>query len=247
MAKNSKYCKNCDAPVHGNFCAECGQRTSVDKVTFSETIADFWNYVFSVDAPFLVTIKMLFINPGKLLRDFLSGKRKTYYKPVAFFILMTIIYLLIRSLIDHDPFVNTTLQVSDNSQRQLLTEAREYMLLNIDKLLFVFVFTMGLLLKLFYYKKYSLAEFIAVSFYMIAIYTLLAILNMFFIKYVNPDFQLLAVLIMLFYFCYAMISFFQRKKILVLIKSLLIFVLGFMSYGFIAFAIAVLIVWIQGS
>lgn len=233
--------------MSGNFCSECGQRTSINKVTFSETFGDFWNYVFSVDAPFLVTLRLLFSNPGRLLRNYLAGKRKSYYKPVAFFILMTIVYLLIRSMINFDPFSNTTLQVSGNSQTLLLDEARNYMLLNVDKLLFVFVFTMGLLLKLFFYKKGSLAEFIAVSFYMIAVYTILAIFNMFFIKYINPDFQILAMLVMLLYFCYAMISFFQRSKFLVLVKSLLIFFLGFISYGFIAFAISFLIVWIQNN
>ena len=37
---------------------------------------------FSVNAPLLVTLKYLCIHPGKLFREFIAGKRKTYYKPV---------------------------------------------------------------------------------------------------------------------------------------------------------------------
>ncbi|NNM10212.1 MAG: DUF3667 domain-containing protein [Flavobacteriaceae bacterium] len=245
MSDSNTYCHNCDTPVRGKYCSACGQRTSVHKVTFKETFQDFWDFVFSVNAPLFNTLRLLVKDPGKLLREYLEGKRKRYYKPVAFFILMTVIYLVTRAVINYDPFGNTTIQVDDNTQSQLLTQARNFMLLNIDKLLFVFVFTMGLLLKLFFYKKRSLAEFIAISFYLIGIYTVLTTLNMFYIHYVNPNFQFLAMLAMLVYFCYALVSFFQKGKIIVLIKSLFIFVVGFISYGMIGFAISFCIIYLK--
>ena len=164
---------------------------------------------------------------------------------MAFFLVMTVVYLLIRSLIGYDPFGNTTLNVTDETQRQLLTEARNFMLLNIDKLLFVFVFTMGFFLKLFFYKKRSLAEFLAVSFYLIAVYTIITTLNMFFIQYVDSQVQYLAILVMLIYFCYALISFFQKRKILVLLKAIIVYFISFISYGLLGFAISFLIVYLK--
>jgi len=214
-------------------------------VTFRDSFQDFWDFLFSVNAPFFKTLKVLFVNPGKLLREYLDGKRKSYYKPVAFFLLWTVIYLLIRSLINYDPFGNTTVNVTDETQRQLLTEARNFMLLNIDKLLFVFVFTMGVFLKLFFYRNRSLAEFLAVSFYLTAIYTIFTTLNMFYIRYVDGTFQGLAIFVMLFYFCYASVSFFQKRKLIVLIKSIILFFLSFISYGLLAFAVSFLIVYLK--
>jgi uncharacterized membrane protein YhaH (DUF805 family) len=158
---------------------------------------------------------------------------------------MTVVYLLIRSLINYDPFGNTTVNVTDESHRQLLTKARNFMLLNIDKLLFVFVFTMGVFLKLFFYRKRSLAEFLAISFYLIAIYTILTTLNMFYIRYIDAGMQYLAILVMMIYFCYAMISFFKKRKILVLFKSLIVFNAGFIAYGLLAFAVSLLIVYLK--
>jgi len=119
------------------------------------------------------------------------------------------------------------------------------MLLNIDKLLFVFVFTMGVFLKLFFYRKRSLAEFLAISFYLIAIYTILTTLNMFYIRYIDAGMQYLAILVMMIYFCYAMISFFKKRKILVLFKSLIVFNAGFIAYGLLAFAVSLLIVYLK--
>lgn len=245
MSEQTKQCNNCESQVQGAYCSNCGQRTSVHKVTFGEIIQDFVDAVFSVNGPFVTTLTLIFTNPGRLFRDYLAGKRKRYYKPVAFFILMTIVYLVVRSLIQYDPFGNTTIQVRDESSSRILTEARNFMLLNIDKLLFVFVFNLALLLKLLFYRKYSLVEFIAVSFYLVSVYTILTILNMFFIHYIDSGFQLSAMIAMMLYFCYAMVSFFQRKKVLVVIKSIFIFWLGVMSYGLTAFGISLLIVWLR--
>jgi hypothetical protein len=240
-------CKNCGAEVTSNYCEVCGQRTSVYKVTFKETIQDLLDSLFSVNAPLLTTLKMLIIDPGNILTEYLSGKRKKYYRPVTFFILMTFIYLVIRGIIKYDPFGSTILKVDDPSTSQLLTQARNFMLLNIDKLLFAFVFSLGLLLKLFFYKKNSLAEFLAIAFYLLGIYTLLTILNMFYIQYIDKTFQALHLITMLLYFIYAMVSFFKYKKVVVVIKSFFVYVLAFFFYGFLAFGLSFIIVWIKNS
>ncbi len=247
METDTSYCKNCEAPLSGPYCKQCGQRATVYKVTFRETLEDFFDSVFSVNAPFFYTLKGLFVNPGQVFRNYLAGKRRRYYKPVAFFILMTIAYLVIRSLITFDPFANTTLSVTDDSQRQLLTEARNFMLININKLLFVFVFTLGILIKLFFWRNRSLAEFLAISFYLTAVYTIFTTLNMFYVKYVNDGTQYLAILFMMLYFVYAMVQFFERRKLLVAIKSLILFLMAFVSYGFLAFGVSFLIIYIKST
>lgn len=242
--KNNK-CKNCGSEIQGSYCESCGQRTSVSKVTFKETFLDLIDTLFTINAPLLTTLKMLIVNPGKLFTEYLSGKRKTYYRPVTFFILMTLIYLVVRSLINFDPFGSTILSVDDPSVDQLATEARNYMLLHIDKLLFAFVFSLGLIMKLFFYKKNSLAEFLAISFFLLGMYTLLTIFNMFYIQYIDKTFQAMHILLMLLYFVYAMVSFFKKNKILVILKSVFAYVIAFFFYGFLAFGLSFIIVWIK--
>lgn len=242
-----RYCNNCKDELTGKYCNSCGQRASVHKITFGETFQDLMDTMFSVNTPLWTTLKMLIKNPGKLFREYLSGKRKSYYKPVAFFILMTVLYLLIRAAINFDPFSNSTITVEDNSEGKLLIGAKNFFLINIDKLLFVFVFSLGLFLKLFFLKKYLLAEFLAIAFYLMGIYTLITTLNMFYIQYLDSGFQFLAILVMWGYFIYAMMSFFQKKKVLVFLKALLIFILAFYLYFVLAFSISYLIVWINGN
>ena len=240
-------CKNCEKKVQGNYCAFCGQKTSINKVTFKETIQDLLDAIFSIEAPLLTTIKMLVINPGKLFTEYLSGKRKKYYRPVTFFILMTVIYLLIRELINYDPFGSTILQVNDPTASQLLTKSRNFMLFNIDKLLFVFVFSLGLMMKLFFYNKKSLAEFLAISFFLMGIYTILTALNMFYIRFIDNTFQGIHIVIMFLYFIFAMLAFFKKSKFLVIFKSVFAYVIAFFFYGFLAFGLSYIIIWIQNK
>jgi len=119
------------------------------------------------------------------------------------------------------------------------------MLINIDKLLFAFVFMLGLLMKLFFLRKYTFAEFLAVSFYLLGAYTLFTILNLFYVAYLNSTLQFLHILLMTLYFIYAMTSFFQKRKLVVGIKSAILFPLAFLSYVILAFGTSYLVIWLK--
>lgn len=216
---------------------------AIHKVTFGETFGDLIDAVFSVNAPLLVTLKGLILNPGNLLRNYLGGQRKKYYKPVAFFILTTVLYILVRTVIGFDPFKNDLFQAQDGiDDGTKFEEARNYMLLNINNLLFVFVFTLALLSKLFYFKRYSLAEFLVVSFYLLGMYTLLTTLDIVFIQFVSDKFQGVRLLIMLVYFTYAMLSFLKKPMLFTILKAILVYILAFLSYFALAYGLSYLIV-----
>jgi hypothetical protein len=248
-ANRTNICKNCASTASEKYCPNCGQKTAVDRISFKETIQDFIESTFSINAPFLITLKFLITDPGRLFREFLEGKRKRYYKPVAFFILMSVLYLLVRSLIEFDPFGDTSvIAVGDDPKGEALdrlTRARNFMLINIDKLLFFFVFTLSLLLKGFFYKKNSLAEFVAIAFYVIGVYTLLTTLNMFYIQYANSEMQALAILFFGVYFVYAMISYFKHKKFWVGLKSIVVFFSAMFLYIALAFSFSYAFVTIK--
>ena len=166
-------CLNCDHPIADEaFCPACGQRTQLPRITFRETIADFFSSSFSLEGPFLRTLLMLFRNPGQLFRDFLSGKRKRYYKPVPFFIVNTVIYLLLQSIIGYDPLGSSNIQLTYDDQPTLVNqtaEAAQLMVGYINHILLFLVASMGLMLKLFFRKRYHLAEYVAVAFFIIVI------------------------------------------------------------------------------
>lgn len=244
-AFSSHTCKNCGSISSGKYCQQCGQRTSIGKVTFLETFQDLIDALFSVNAPLLVTVKGLLVHPGKLLRNYLAGQRKKYYKPVAFFILTTVVYIVLRSLIGFDPFRNAAFQVQDGSSGTHLEDARNFMLFNINNLLFIFVFTLAALSKLFFFQRYSFAEFVAVSFYLLGIYTMLTTVNMFLVEFLGDQMQLVGIAAMFFYFLYAMTSFLLKPRIIIILKSILVYFLAFLTYFIFAFGLSYLIVLLK--
>ena len=244
MKGETNFCKNCGQLTTTKYCANCGQRSSVHKVTLQETFEDLADNLFSVSAPLVITIKDLFTNPGNLLREYLGGKRKKYYKPIPFFILTTVFYLFMRWAINFDMYgtVISTDTVIEQMGQENIVRAQGFMFQNINSLAFFFVLTMSLALKVFFYKEYMFSEYVAIAFYLNGVYSLLATINIFYMKFINPQIQYLAILIMSVYFIYVMIRFFQVRAWWVGIKSILAYFLAYLGYGILAFGFSYLIV-----
>jgi hypothetical protein len=87
-------CKNCAHHYKGNFCPTCGQPATVEHIGFKYFIHDIPHSVFHVDKGFFYTFKELILRPGKTLREYLDGKRVKHYRPFAYVLLMSTIYIL---------------------------------------------------------------------------------------------------------------------------------------------------------
>ncbi len=242
---NLKNCKNCNSEINGNYCQNCGQRASIDKVTFSETFQDAISAMFSIDSPFWVTIKTLVLKPERLFLDYLSGKRKTYYKPVPFFILTTIVFVLVRALLDYDPMQNIVQAENQSVDMGLVHDAGIYMAKNINNIIFTFVFSFAIVIKLFFYRNFSLAEYLAISFYAIGFYIIITTINMFLLQFVSNQFKMLPFILFFFYVIYALASLFQNKNVITYIKVVLFYFFAVFFYMVLGYGISFLIVWIK--
>lgn len=86
----TKNCLNCEKKVEGNFCKNCGQKTSTHRFSLTHFfLHDFIHGIFHVDEGIFFTLKKLFTNPGNSIRNYVQGKR------VGFFNSFTLIVLLI--------------------------------------------------------------------------------------------------------------------------------------------------------
>lgn len=88
-------CKNCSLSFTGKFCNHCGQKnyTEEDK-KFTHFAHEIIHFLTHFDGSFLKTVKTVVTKPGKLSSDYCNGKRKTYYKPISFFLLLVVLYIL---------------------------------------------------------------------------------------------------------------------------------------------------------
>lgn len=88
-------CKNCGELVPDKFCGHCGQNSKVGKINFPNFLSDLSQSVFLVNSGFFYTLLNLFKRPGYAIKDFLDGKRKKHFKPMAFVLVLSTFYFLI--------------------------------------------------------------------------------------------------------------------------------------------------------
>ena len=88
-------CRSCGTAVNGNFCAECGEkRFSKNDKSLLHLLDEMFHFFTHFEGKFFTTLKTMFRFPGKASRDYVSGMRKKYYKPVSFYLLLVIAYLV---------------------------------------------------------------------------------------------------------------------------------------------------------
>lgn len=241
-------CLNCGSPLEGNYCSECGQSAYVGKITFRETFESFLSSVFALEGPLIGTSVNLLRNPGKVFREFLSGKRRKYYKPVAYFVLLTAIYLVVRALLDYNPLEgqlpdqNISGSESEAQARQISGEAARYMVKNINNIMFLLVFSLGLMLKLFFRKRYNLAEYTAIGFYITGVYILFGFCVMlfnYFTGFRNHQIQLVFLIV---YVIYCEISLFKNYNFWQLLKYLLVAAFSLVLYMILGFGFSLTII-----
>ncbi|WP_298418709.1 DUF3667 domain-containing protein [uncultured Kordia sp.] len=244
---SSHICKNCNTPLNGNYCIVCGQKSTVSKITIKETLQDILDMFFSVNAPLMVTLKYLCINPGKVFREFIQGKRKTYYKPVPFFILMTVLYVLMSSILNTEalnPGFRFETNISIEAEK-LLSRASMFMQRNITNFLFLFVLTIGISLKTLFRKRYTLAEYFAIAFYFVGMYTLMITCFMYFINKLSASFRSIPLILIALYFIYVVISLFKEWKLKTILKGIMAYALAVILFMLCSFGVSTLIVFLN--
>lgn len=90
------HCLNCSYETNGNYCSNCGQKTSTHRYSLQHFFAhDFVHGIFHLDSGFLYTIKELFTRPGHSVREFIQGKRAKHFNYfTAVILLLTITYFV---------------------------------------------------------------------------------------------------------------------------------------------------------
>ena len=97
-------CPNCEKEFekHFDFCPHCGQRNKKLELKLKYFLGDFISSTFNIDSKILLTLRLLIFYPGKLTKMFLSGKRASLVPPVRLYIVISLVYFTLLSLIGSD-------------------------------------------------------------------------------------------------------------------------------------------------
>ncbi|QTD55755.1 DUF3667 domain-containing protein [Parasphingorhabdus cellanae] len=100
--KNSGKCLNCEAPVTGSYCNNCGQPLHIHR-----SIGAFWHDilhgVLHFEGKFWRTLPLLAWKPGDLTRRYIHGQRARFISPMALFLFSVFMMFAVFSFLG-DPF-----------------------------------------------------------------------------------------------------------------------------------------------
>ena len=102
-------CKNCGYRVDGKFCSHCGQNSSVGRINLPNFLSEISESVFQINKGFFYTLKELFVRPGKSIKEFLNGKRKKHFKPIAYALTLSTLYFLIAQITNQNTWIDDIL------------------------------------------------------------------------------------------------------------------------------------------
>jgi uncharacterized membrane protein len=92
-------CKNCDAVLLGRFCVSCSQAANVHVPTTMELLHQLLEGITHSDSRLWSTLTTLWFRPGKLTQEFVAGRRVAYLPPFRLYLILSIIFFLMLSLV----------------------------------------------------------------------------------------------------------------------------------------------------
>lgn len=97
-------CADCGAELTGRFCSNCGQPAHVHR-TLLHLGEELLHGVMHFDGRFWRTLPLLVLNPGRLTREWVQGRRTRYVSPLAMFLFTLFVMFFALSFMPH-PAVN---------------------------------------------------------------------------------------------------------------------------------------------
>lgn len=101
-------CRNCDTPLAGRWCHACGQkRFEHDDRRLTHLLRQLVEAATDLDSRFWRSLRALLLEPGRLSRDYLDGRRQRWMSPVTLFLLASLLYFVAPGLSDFElPFAD---------------------------------------------------------------------------------------------------------------------------------------------
>lgn len=142
-------CRNCHAPLDGEYCGTCGQRNIDLERPIWSLLGDVIKETFEVDGRAWLTLKTLFRHPGKLTSEFLAGRRRTYTSPLRLYLVTSIAFFVFVA------WLAQTGVLLDPGQDPVFDAAVQAQFLSDDlpRLMFVLLPVFAVLMKIMYRRR----------------------------------------------------------------------------------------------
>ncbi|MBL4594821.1 MAG: DUF3667 domain-containing protein [Flavobacteriales bacterium] len=225
-----EQCKKCEAELSDDFCSKCGNPKVLKKIDGSYILSEIVS-VLNFDKGIFYTIKELFVRPGENVHKFIHNDRNRLVKPIIFIIVCSLIYTIAQQLLKfEDGYVNAG-GFGDSAVSNIFEWIQKnYGYANILMSIFITVW-----IKLFFKKyNYNFFEIIILLCFVMGIgmliYTTFGIIE----SITKLKILQIGGIITFIYTSWAIGQFFDRNKKLNYLKGLIAYLLGMITFYFLA-------------
>lgn len=235
-------CISCNYEHEENFCPNCGEKSNVDKITFTSMLRSTFLSITNMDKGFLYNLKHLTLNPRNTILDYISGKRKAIYNPITFLLISITIYIIItdqlwntsEKIVSEE--INRTDPIAHNKLKEIANNAG-YIIHKYLKYFWIFTIILLANTTKLIFRRFNYAEHLTISAFIIGYATLVGLIGFFIFDWIlifNP-----IVFLTILFLVY---KFFNNKneKILHFIMACLSLFLFFIQFFIIIFGAGLL-------
>lgn len=129
---HEKVCLNCGTPLIGSHCHACGQAAHVHK-TISAFFHDLLHGVFHFEGKIWRTLPALALQPGRMTREYIDGRRASYVSPIALFLFSVFLMFAVVSNIGGSVNDGTNVNVNGKQVRGIDASKAEIARLEADR------------------------------------------------------------------------------------------------------------------
>jgi len=92
-------CANCGAALVGPYCAQCGQRAASRLLSVRYIVQDALEDQLSLDGSLPRTGLALLLHPGRLTREYIAGRVRSYLPPMRLYLTCSVVFFLVLAFV----------------------------------------------------------------------------------------------------------------------------------------------------
>ncbi len=165
-------CKNCGTALDDAYCPHCGQKDIDLGRPVLDLAGELVRETFDVDGRMFRTLRLLFVRPGALTRDYLAGHRQRFTPPLRLYLVISVLFFLAMSFAASQGALlegGQTLDADAPTQARLLAE-------EFPRLMFLLLPVFALMLKVAFRQRLYFDHLIYSLHLHSAAYVILAVL-----------------------------------------------------------------------
>lgn len=98
MSVTPANCANCEAPLSGHYCANCGQEAVLHHASTREFLHEFIGHYVALEGKLWGSLARLVFRPGLLTNEYMRGRRVRFVQPLRLYLSFSLLFFVLLKL-----------------------------------------------------------------------------------------------------------------------------------------------------